>query len=1666
MAAYNPAGSLVWSAALNVSSFNASAQSMIAQMALAQRAANGLETSLKSIAAVGFAAVVIGIGSITAAIYTSTKAAADWETQMMGISRVSIPNFDYSTPEGKQAFTAQSREYQNLYMNIPLQNRESLTKASEPYALAGFEGEALYNLTEQTLKMVKATNYEVTPDDVANMIIKSAQINREQSGIDLTDSVQRTEKMTQYSSEVMDKVLTVANKYTIGAADLTDAIVDASGSAVLRGSANDIDSQIAFYALMNQYGIRPDLMRTTLTSSVSTAGLAGESTARIENALSKIGMQTRDDEGKKIDEFSRSEVAARLLGVTTSTYEKMAEKNMAETQIKLLDSIENLDVDRLTKNALGTGLFGSYAGREFSKLGAGGALETYREIQGVSQGSGGEVERYYQNTVQTLNDQWDLMEQRLFSLKEVFGEIFTGPVLDGVKGFSESVKGAVQWLTQIVDSSRNLDGTVNTWQAIGKIVDGLKEKFSGVGDAIKTAFTVAGIALVAAGISSMVGPLSTVAGAAAGVALSFGKIVVSAGLAVASMVFTGVVTGLSSISLAVGSAVASIGLLASSWLTANSAALTARLSFLSAWAAAAGPALSALAGITAAAAVLAAGLATIGYSLNPEKFTYFNQVATDALNGILKVAKQVISDISKGDWSSAATHLKEGFSDAWTFIKGINWTTLGNEIVTMIGDGARAIINTTLNLGGWIYDSLSSWVKGSGPYNLGVSIADAISSGVKTVSDVDYWALIKSAFKTVGDWLGLGWEIISGIGSGLTSGVSGAISPAANAIVAALATAAYEIQAVFARAWNTVIVAAFSAASSIKSAFSSVGTTIAGYIQPAIDAISSLSSMVSNIKIPDLSGAISNLSGNPITGYYNQDSGGFLTVDQYNARKAAGENTKGYGPQYAYGTQSTSTSSSQQSTGGNIYSDSYNMLVANKDLAVEVVKKDAQSVTSWIASTFTDYVIKPISNLISPAGYMTGGTGFVIDELQTDNEGYVLMRTDKNDPVTLFGNEKVSAELAKSMMPYLIDYETDTKTAGQNYADSKIPIENAVKPIKESADYQKTSAIETEAKKQQMSESGTRKVVDLMSQGTVLNNNTSMNAASYSSTKTISASDFMATTTRSATQESMGMFSANVLGGSLQIASAGNSISDSGFSFFNTTSNSGSTFSQSAINGGSGAESSMLNGGSGAESSMLNGASAIDMAAAKLSALEIRFSGDTAIQSITDFVTNDLTNTVNTMGSVAGSVLGGVLSLGNLLSSNSTTNQGTASDEMLVDNYGDMTCIGTTVMVPALKYTPPGGATVSVNPMDNNAVRTITGDLEGEFQDMSCVGGTVIVNGLKYTNPYGVSSNINPMDYINGNGVLNYQTAAQQSAKITVDAAKTSADYQKSASTQQTQAMTTSTQGWVTANEYTKALETVAAIENGNMWRNDLAMAGTAFAAPVNESTFNFSKAMQEGTDQAFDMFGTMITVNDQEYEQAMGVIEAYKAQTAAINGATTQLDGVSTKLNDVGNNFTSSFGQLINSLSINLGAFYGGGGTWGGTSKGGGGAYVGAYGNQTVGAYSQGYRDWGGTAASILAQSGYGSSGMFGSVSWGAKGSLIEEPSRIIAGEAGRELLLPNHLTELFLRLYEMGFNNSSGGGSSGTIVLQVNLDGEEIARAVSSKQKSSLNRRGLKLH
>ena len=1594
MAAYNPGGSLVWSAALNVTAFQSGIQSMVAQMAFAQRAAAGLESSLKSIAAVGFAGLIAGIGGITAAIATSTKAAADWETQMMGLARVAIPEFDYTMPEGKKAFTEFSRAFQDMYIEIPIKSRQELTKAAEPYALAGYEGEALYNLTEQTLKMVKATNYEVSPDDIANMVIKSSQINREQSGIDIQDPILRTQKMTKYSSDIMDKVLTVANKYTIGAKDLTDAIVNASGSAVLRGTANDIDSQIAFYALMNQYGIRPDLMRTALTSSVSTAGLAGESTARIENALSKIGMQTRDAEGKKIAEFSRADVASKLLGVTKSQYEKMAEENMGETQIRLLDAIESLDVDRLTKNALGTGLFGSYAGREFSKLGAGGALEKFREIQDVSKSSGGEVNRAYTNTIQTLNDQWDLMGQRLFSVKEVFGEIFTGPVLNGVKGFSESLKGAVQWLQQIVDSSRNLDGTVNTWEAIGKVIDGLKSKIPK--DLFKYTVSLVGAAVV---ISNL-GTIKDVAVKAADALLKMAGV----SLAPIATPIAGIVGGLGT--------------------------------------------------VTIAAAAVALGLAAIGYSLAPEKFTYFNQLATEAINGVSVVVRQLAADLSAGDWSAAATHLKDAFTATIAWLQGIDWNRLGGEIVTMIGDGANAVIGTVLDIGGWIYDSLRSWVSGNGPYNIGKEIGDFITDGLETLSTKNIWDTIKPIFGAVGNWSSLGSDIASGIASGLQSGLELPLARVHDLFITT-----------FANIVSAAVGLGVDIANAITSGINSISETLAG-----------VSSSINNI----LSGTSS--SEAPYSKYKQDDGstkykivmpdGSVKSVHSLVDAQRIMDSAYGTG---AYKVQSLSNTNKQSSSS---LTDVISEMKTNRySTQTETEKK---GVTLPFVGEYTGWGSEELNSIIEYVKQGTKGVTIVDDIIENkDKIGQGLKSVTIVDDI--LGNPIVQDNVVKPI--------TDAIKSGNDIASetSKVLFDNVIKGDLISDEQKKlmqqsakdkfisdmgglqAPAIEERIRKEReaaieaknITTSGASTSVDIFKNGIFETSasfgNNMQNTAKYASEKTISASDFVNASRRNNVLETNAMIKQNVAESyspvKIGLTASGQEIAvigkvaqqqfeASGNKWVGDTQKSGFSFFTDATTGGKNVES----GGTNAGNSLNNGASALDSVAAKLRNLEFMFGGGTVTNKIGD-----------TSGAKYGEVIEG-RTLGEYIKElqGSKTLVGTGSnvapDTLNVDNFEDMTCMGDRVMVNALKYTPPGGETTSYNPMDSVSIRSAS-NVEGTFTDMTCIGTSITIPGLKYTNPYGTTSYINPSEYISGGGVMDYQqTSAKKAGEIIVNSARKSTEYQTSADNRYAEISAYVNANNLSSSQYIRDMEFVAAVESGNMWKNDLAFAGTAFAAPVNESTFNFSKVMDESVEQAYDYLGTQMTVNDKEYIQAKERLEMDKAVIAELTGASNALSGAASKIESAGSNFNLSVSTAMSGFG---GGWYSMGGGFGGTSKGGGGAWVGTI--PTPG--------WSGPAISDYVRSNpSGNNWQGSSFSWGAKGSLIEEPSRIIAGEKGRELLLPNYLTELFLRLAAMGFNNGSNG--DGNIITIVNIDGEQIEKTVSKRQKSNLNLRGLKLH
>ena len=381
--------------------------------------------------------------------------------------------------------------------------------------------------------------------------------------------------------------------------------------------------------------------------------------------------------------------------------------------------------------------------------------------------------------------------------------------------------------------------------------------------------------------------------------------------------------------------------------------------------------------------------------------------------------------------------------------------------------------------------------------------------------------------------------------------------------------------------------------------------------------------------------------------------------------------------------------------------------------------------------------------------------------------------------------------------------------------------------------------------------------------------------------------------------------------------------------------------------------------------------------------------------------------------------------------------------------------MGNRVMVNALKYTPPGGRTTSYNPMDSVSIRSAS-NVEGTFTDMTCMGNTITIPGLKYTNPYGTTSYINPSEYISGGGVMDYQQAsAKKAGEITTSAAKSSANVQREAANYTAQTSSAINAANFDYNRYLLAMEQNAAIERGDLRINNVAFTSTAWETGVQDSLYDFSKVRDESVDQAYDYLGYQATTHDKIYTDNQKIIEEGNKLIGELTGATNAMGGLASKIESAGTNLGSSLSSVLGGF---LGGYGGGGGYimggFGGTSKGGGGAWVGTYPTPS----------WSGVAISNYVQSH--PSGTWGnsSFSWGAKGSLIEEPSRIIAGEKGRELLLPNYLTELFLKLAAMGFNNRSNG--DGNIITIVNIDGKQIEKIVSKRQKINLNLKGLKLH
>jgi hypothetical protein len=427
---------------------------------------------------------------------------------------------------------------------------------------------------------------------------------------------------------------------------------------------------------------------------------------------------------------------------------------------------------------------------------------------------------------------------------------------------------------------------------------------------------------------------------------------------------------------------------------------------------------------------------------------------------------------------------------------------------------------------------------------------------------------------------------------------------------------------------------------------------------------------------------------------------------------------------------------------------------------------------------------------------------------------------------------------------------------------------------------------------------------------------------------------------------------------------------------------------------------------------------------------------------------------IKELGSTVASIIGG--SIAKFFGAGSSTTQTTP--DQLLKNVEDITCMGNRVMVNTGIYTSPTGEKSAFNPMDNEGARLISSNVEGEFTDMTCMGQTVTINGLKYTNPYGQTFYIYPMDYNSNGGVLDYQqaatittNAATDSAKITTSAAKQSSDDIKQTILSVGDLMEQQTQENI-------RLEKMNKIESGNVWLNGVGMSKDAWGLGVDQTIFDFTEVSNEQKKQAYDFLGTEATVKSEIYTNLKEAATEQHAVNTELVGTAASLTALNSSISSSAINFQSVFQGMISGMY----SYSSGGGAWGGTSVNNMGGWIGTNSQYYHGSTITGI---GAFISDYVRQNGPGSLNGY-SFSWGAKGSLIEEPTRLIAGEKGRELLLPNNLTELFMKLAALGFNNVNGNSGSGDTVIIVNIDGEQVEKVVSRRQKRNLNLKGLKLH
>jgi hypothetical protein len=426
----------------------------------------------------------------------------------------------------------------------------------------------------------------------------------------------------------------------------------------------------------------------------------------------------------------------------------------------------------------------------------------------------------------------------------------------------------------------------------------------------------------------------------------------------------------------------------------------------------------------------------------------------------------------------------------------------------------------------------------------------------------------------------------------------------------------------------------------------------------------------------------------------------------------------------------------------------------------------------------------------------------------------------------------------------------------------------------------------------------------------------------------------------------------------------------------------------------------------------------------------------------------------------------------------------------------------------------------------NSGVMNVNGAVNGNFEDIACTGDIVQVNGLKYTSPSGYTSYINPMTYIESGGISRYQTEGQQqisaesiesslfsymsdatktqevNTKKVEDASKDLATSGTSASTK----LTTSSFTLKQATDYTAQVN--AAIASNNMQVSASTSAQTTAASNIaSNNLISGSTLASSNINTASNIFSSQ-TIGTSNYASA----SAYKVSDATYNqltnagsnvygslntGSTTFTNAgnvVSTGLNTGATSITTAatavntaadkLSSVSNSLSINFG--------WGST---GGIGIDSGRGASNSAAQAIGTRasatGWGAQLSNMV--SAGARSGSIGGFSWGAQGADITSPMALMAGEKGKELLLPSDIRETIMYLNSMGlsrlksqsgpvisipytkqesiFNNGNNNVSGSEIrdslmaTLILEIDGQKFVEKIMPLTMRKASRYGMKL-